>query len=133
MEKETTADYGWAMDNIKKLFNDRGIDHQLNFVTNRELALMTALSKTYRFYYVVGISAKNIFAKQRTALPLKEYFDRFLEDYSRLVTAYHMYLHTGTNKQLIILHDTLERACQCLDARCPALWAHVNIARGDCP
>lgn len=87
MEKETTADYGWAMDKIKELFNDRGIDHQLNFVTNRELALMTALSKTYRFYYVVGISAKNIFAKPRTAFPLQEYFDRFLEYWSRLVNA----------------------------------------------
>lgn len=39
-----------------------------------------------------------------------------------------MFINTWTKKQLIILYDMLEIVCQCLNARCPPLWANNNIA-----
>lgn len=69
-KKETTVDYGWAMDKMKNLFNDCGIDHQLAFVTDRELALMNALSTTFPTANALlcrSHISKNIFDKQRTA------------------------------------------------------------------
>ena len=61
MRKETTAEYSWAMYKLTDLFIEWVITHQLTFVTDQKLALMTALSELFRqqtYCYAVGISAK---------------------------------------------------------------------------
>ena len=53
--------YCWAMNKQKYLFSDRGITYQLIFVTDRNLALMTALSEFIRHQtpcHAVGVPAK---------------------------------------------------------------------------
>ena len=48
MRNETLADYLWAMRHVKEVYQGQGLQHVvLTFVTDRELALMSALSDTF--------------------------------------------------------------------------------------
>ena len=83
MRNVTTADYCWAMNKLKDLIYNWVITHQLTFVTDRELALMTALSElfpTTKALLCRWHICKNIFAKQRTAFQAQEDFDHFIQD-----------------------------------------------------
>ena len=83
MRKETTAEYCWAMNKLKDLLYDWGITHQLTFVTDRELALMTALSEL--FLQQTRCYAAGIFAKPHTAFQTQEDFDHLIQDWKMLV------------------------------------------------
>jgi hypothetical protein len=87
---EKEVDYGWAMDCFQQLLNEYGIDHPKCFVTDRELALMNTLDRTYpssdhilcRWHVNM-----NVVAKCKKHFKTKESFEEFYELWAAVLDA----------------------------------------------
>ena len=111
MRNETLVDYLWAMRHVKEVFQEYGPQHAvLNFVTNRELALMSALSDTFpnascllcRWHI-----NNNILSKQRTAIQTSEAWKEFNQTWNELVAATTM---AAFETRLAVMHDRFPAA-----------------------
>lgn len=111
MRSETSADYLWAMRHIEEIFRGYGLQRaDLTFVTDRELALMSALSEVFpdascllcRWHI-----SKNILARQRTAFQTSEAWQEFNQAWNQLVSTT---VITDYKTRLSMMHATFPAA-----------------------
>lgn len=91
MKWETTRDYRWAITKLHQIFRNYGVDEQqVVFVTDRELALMTALLEIFPSAKALLCRwhiNKNSFSRQSAAFQTQESFDEFIKAWNAVVNS----------------------------------------------
>ena len=90
MRSETREEYIWALEKLRSFFLDPGILKDITYITDRELAVMSALAeiftKSTALLYRWQIN-KNIFAKQRSSFSSQYEFAEFMKAWNMLVNS----------------------------------------------
>jgi len=87
LKAEQEEDYLWAMDNLKTVFAEIGIERNI-FVTDRELALISAIAESFpsaHHLLCIWHVNKNVLAKCKPKFQTAEEFEAFNKRWSVLV------------------------------------------------
>ena len=90
MQNENVVDYLWALLHLREVFRNYHIQAEINFVTEKEIALMNALTQTFSNASCLLCRwhiSKNIFAKQRKAFSTLDAWEEFVQAWNGLVAA----------------------------------------------